>query len=153
MSAGKYVDGVTCCTGKREHTAVYVGGLDAAGAPHGAGVWSDSYEHGEFFVGCATLCARLAWPARDTPMPPVVCSQYPDCCTAPHPPPALGSATPEPRNIPPTAHPLGKQCCGTTAAMLEASDEDACAAGLCAVFKHDAMPCAGGSTTAPRLHQ
>ena len=54
MSAGKYVDGVTSfCTGKREHTAVYVGGLDAAGAPHGAGVWSDSFEFGEFLVGCA----------------------------------------------------------------------------------------------------
>eukprot|EP00892_Ulva_mutabilis_P003595 jgi/Ulvmu1/1607/UM111_0036.1 len=49
---GKYVDSVTCsCTGGTAHTAIYVGGLDANGAPHGIGAWADSYKHGEVLFG------------------------------------------------------------------------------------------------------
>lgn len=52
--AGAYIDSVTAwCTGRRQHTVAYVGGLDDRGAPHGVGAWSDSYKHGEFLVGCA----------------------------------------------------------------------------------------------------
>lgn len=38
---------------RRLYSAQYVGGLNASGAPHGIGVWMDSYCHGEFLVGCA----------------------------------------------------------------------------------------------------
>lgn len=37
---------------RRLYSAQYVGGLNAGGAPHGIGVWMDSYRHGEFLVGC-----------------------------------------------------------------------------------------------------
>lgn len=37
---------------RRLYSAQYVGGLNASGAPHGIGVWMDSYRHGEFLVGC-----------------------------------------------------------------------------------------------------
>eukprot|EP00892_Ulva_mutabilis_P006050 jgi/Ulvmu1/3817/UM018_0028.1 len=36
---------------RRLYSAQYVGGLNASGAPHGIGVWMDSYRHGEFLVG------------------------------------------------------------------------------------------------------
>lgn len=44
---------------RRLYSAQYVGGLNASGAPHGIGVWMDSYRHGEFLVGCASTRALL----------------------------------------------------------------------------------------------